>query len=123
MKLLSTKILAVLATTLFAGVAVVKAEGDDCTSVVDLVCASDSGFETLCQLLVDLALVDPLLGLAPVTVFAPTDAAFEAASGIIETLTNDQIATVVLTHVFDGVLFEKDLVCGKEYQMVRLTVQ
>ena len=96
----------------------VNAEGDkDCLSVVDLVCTAGSGFETLCGLLVDLELVDPLLSLVPVTVFAPTDGAFERASGIVETLTNGQVATVVLTHVFDGVLEEDDLVCGKEYDM------
>jgi transforming growth factor-beta-induced protein len=54
---------------------------------------------TLVGLLVDNNLVGTLQGDGPFTVFAPTNAAFEAISDVVETLTNDQIVEVLTYHV------------------------
>lgn len=54
---------------------------------------------TLVGLLVDNDLVGTLQGDGPFTVFAPTNAAFEAISDVVETLTPEQVVDVLTYHV------------------------
>jgi uncharacterized surface protein with fasciclin (FAS1) repeats len=46
--------------------------------------------------------VPVLNGAAGITVFAPNNAAFAAAAGVISTINNTQIANVLLNHVVPG---------------------
>jgi transforming growth factor-beta-induced protein len=59
-------------------------------------------------------LTDTLSGAGPFTVFAPTDAAFEAASAVIATLTEDQITDVLLYHVVGADALAADLTQGEK---------
>lgn len=75
-------------------------------SVVD-VAIDNSNFSTLVQAVVKAELVDALSGDGPFTVFAPTNAAFEALfaalniSGI-DDLTKDDLTPILLAHVVSG---------------------
>jgi uncharacterized surface protein with fasciclin (FAS1) repeats len=51
------------------------------------------------------------------TVFAPTNDAFDHISAVLSTLTSDEVKSVLLTHVVDGEVFSKDLVCGSTVKM------
>ncbi len=82
---------------------------------VAAVVANDSQFSTLAGLLDDAGLNDTLGGEDSVTVFAPTDAAFEAlGADVIGALARDPelLATVLLRHVTAGSLGSDDLEAG-----------
>jgi transforming growth factor-beta-induced protein len=75
-------------------------------SVVDIA-IDNSNFSTLVQAVVKAELVDALSGEGPLTVFAPTNAAFEtlfAALNIsgIDDLTKEDLAPILLAHVVSG---------------------
>ncbi len=86
----------------------------DLDSVVAVV-ASDSQFSTLSGLLGDAGLTETLDGDGPFTVFAPTDAAFEAlGADITGALGRDPalLATVLTHHVTNGLTTAADLEAG-----------
>ena len=90
------------------------------TTVPDLdpvatVVANDSQFSTLTGLFSDAGLTETLVGEGPFTVFAPTDAAFEAlGADITGTLGRDPdlLATVLTHHVTAGSITSNDLAGG-----------
>lgn len=73
--------------------------------------ASSLGFDSLVAAVgsADPAVGDALTGSAPLTVFAPTDAAFAAASSITATLDQAGLTDVLLYHVVPGALTAEDL--------------
>jgi transforming growth factor-beta-induced protein len=78
---------------------VATAQGiDDFSSLVEAVVAAD--------------LVEALQGEGPLTVFAPTNAAFEAISETVEGLTTEELTNVLLYHVVDGAVGAGDLTAG-----------
>lgn len=77
---------------------------DECTTgdVVDVAVGAGS-FTTLTKIVTDLGLVDTLKSVEAVTIFAPTDDAFAALpEGLLDGLTQDQVAAVVSRHVVAG---------------------
>jgi len=91
--------------------------------IVDTAVAAGS-FTTLASLLESTGLVDTLKGEGPFTVFAPTDAAFEALpEGTLDTLGQpenaDQLEAILLYHVAEGETFSGDLSDGQEIQTVQ----
>ena len=68
-----------------------------CVDVVNYV-HSTPGFKTLEKLVKDLGLVDPLKKAEPLTVFAPTDEAFDKLpKGTLDKLTKVQAKKIILT--------------------------
>lgn len=63
---------------------------------------ADEQFSTLTGAIVQAGLEETLRGPGPFTVFAPTNAAFEAAGIDPTTLSNDELATVLTHHVVAG---------------------
>jgi uncharacterized surface protein with fasciclin (FAS1) repeats len=65
--------------------------------------ATDLGnFGTLLSVATDLNLASTLQGAGPLTVLAPTDAAFAAISDVLDTLTNEQKTAIVEGHIING---------------------
>ncbi|MDX1591514.1 MAG: fasciclin domain-containing protein, partial [Balneolaceae bacterium] len=64
---------------------------------------------TLLGLLSDNDLVGTLQGAGPFTVFAPTNAAFEAIEGTLATLSSEQVVSTLLHHVYDALVLSTDL--------------
>jgi uncharacterized surface protein with fasciclin (FAS1) repeats len=60
------------------------------------------GLTALIDALNATGLVDTVDGLSGVTVFAPTNAAFEAISSVVKTLSKDQIAAILKLHIVSG---------------------
>jgi transforming growth factor-beta-induced protein len=85
-------------------------------SIVDL--ASNNGsFSILVEALVKAELVSTLSAAGPFTVFAPTDAAFNAlftSLGVagISALTKEQLTPILLKHVVSGNVVSSDLMTG-----------
>jgi len=74
--------------------------------------AIDAGFSTLATALTSANLVSALQADGPFTVFAPTDAAFQALpAGTLDALLNDPeaLAEVLLYHVVSGRVYARDL--------------
>jgi transforming growth factor-beta-induced protein len=69
-------------------------------------------FSTLVGAVVEAELVEALQGEGPLTVFAPTNAAFEAISETVEGLTKEELTNVLLYHVVDGAVGAGDLTAG-----------
>lgn len=93
-------------------------------TIVD-VAAGNPDFSTLVELVTAADLVDTLSGEGPFTVFAPTNAAFEAVpADVLEGLGADTEAlTAVLTyHVVAGEVLSTDLSDGQEVTTVEGTV-
>ena len=65
---------------------------------------------TLVGLLIDNNLVGTLQGDGPFTVFSPTNAAFEAISDVVSTLTPEQIVEVLTYHVLEANVESGDIV-------------
>jgi uncharacterized surface protein with fasciclin (FAS1) repeats len=83
------------------------------SDIVDTAAAAGS-FTTLLAAAQAAGLVDALKGEGPLTVFAPTDAAFAALpAGTVETLlkpeNKDQLAAILKLHVISGKVKSKDL--------------
>ena len=85
------------------------------TTVVDIIVGSDS-HNTLEAAVIAAELADDLSGDGPFTVFAPTDAAFEALpEGLIDELLLDptgELANILLHHVASGSVLSTDLSDG-----------
>ena len=122
-------------TTLIAVVAlattVVACDDDDTNPVagepqpdlVDTAIASGS-FETLVTALQAAELVETLRGPGPFTVFAPTDAAFEALpEGTLEDLlrpeNRDQLTAILTYHVVPGRLLAEDVLASTSLPTVQ----
>ena len=86
------------------------------SSVVDVVVNSDN-HNTLEAAVIAAGLADDLSGAGPFTVFAPTDAAFEALpEGTVETLLKDptgDLAQILLYHVVGAKAMSTDLSDGQ----------
>lgn len=85
---------------------VVTPSDEDCKSILELA-KSDDRLSTLVKAIVAADLVDALSGAGPLTVFAPTDKAFEALpEGALENIlaeeNKDQLANVLKYHVVSG---------------------
>ncbi|MGM0589017.1 MAG: fasciclin domain-containing protein [Bacteroidota bacterium] len=75
---------------------------NDLDSIVEIVQTNDD-FTILYSALTDANLVTTLEGEGPFTVFAPSDAAFEALpEGLLESLTTDQLAEILSYHVVEA---------------------
>ncbi len=70
-------------------------------------------FSTLVGAVVDAELVSALQAEGPLTVFAPTNAAFEAISDTVAGLSTEQLTNVLLYHVVDGAVGAGDLLAGE----------
>jgi transforming growth factor-beta-induced protein len=68
------------------------------------------GLTALIDALNATGLVDTVDGLSGVTVFAPTNAAFEAISSVVKTLSKDQIAAILKLHIVPSTLYSTDIV-------------
>ena len=89
------------------------AEGGDIVAVA----STTEGFSTLVAALTAGGLVETLQGAGPFTVFAPTDAAFEALpAGLLEKLLlpeNKAVLVSILTyHVVPGMVMSADIMAG-----------
>jgi len=87
------------------------------TDVVDIAINNNNNFNILVEAVVKAGLVDALKAEGPFTVFAPTNAAFEAlfaqlgVSGISD-LTADQLTPILLYHVVSGNVRAADVTSG-----------
>lgn len=96
----------------------VLAQDDMPATVVDIAAASPD-HTTLVAAVTQAGLVETLSGEGPFTVFAPTDAAFEAAladMGITaeELLANPDLAGILTYHVVPGKLMAADVIAAVE---------
>ena len=81
-------------------------------NIVDVL-VNDGRFTTLVAAVEAAALVEPLSGEGPLTVFAPTDEAFaKLPAGTVEALLNDipALTNILLYHVVDGAVKAEDVV-------------
>jgi uncharacterized surface protein with fasciclin (FAS1) repeats/predicted lipoprotein with Yx(FWY)xxD motif len=87
-------------------------------TVVDIINASEA-HTNLALVLAITELDEVLKGEGPFTVFAPTDAAFEALpAGLIEGLTEEQVVQILLYHVVAAKALSTDLSDGQEITTV-----
>jgi len=105
--------LALTAAALMAGPAFADGHGKD---IVDIA-AGNEDFSTLVAAVQAADLVETLKGDGPFTVFAPTNAAFEALpEGTVETLlkpeNKDKLAAILTYHVVPGKVMSGDLSNG-----------
>jgi uncharacterized surface protein with fasciclin (FAS1) repeats len=112
----TSKTLALVATFLLVGFSTsVNAGGHSTAPTGDIVdVASGAGFTTLVAAVKAAGLVDALKGEGPLTVFAPTDAAFAALpAGTLDSLlkpeNKDQLTAILLYHVVPGKVMSADL--------------
>jgi uncharacterized surface protein with fasciclin (FAS1) repeats len=92
---------------------------EQCESIAQVVCTLPE-FEILCALVRDVDLVGILSSFDEVTVFAPTNQAFESLPmEFADAVINDPelLRTVLLTHVYPGKLFSTSLECDMEISM------
>ncbi|MDB4307837.1 fasciclin domain-containing protein [Gammaproteobacteria bacterium] len=109
LSLLAAMLLVGFSTTVNAGGHKAAGPGD----IVD-VAAGAGSFNTLVAAVKAAGLVDALKGDGPLTVFAPTDAAFAALpAGTLDSLllpeNKDQLASILLYHVVSGKVMSADL--------------
>ena len=80
-------------------------------TIVDI--AIDNGFNVLAAALTEAGLVDDLQGTGPFTVFAPTDAAFNAAGITASNVGSvEGLASILTYHVISGKIMSSDLSSG-----------
>lgn len=82
------------------------------TEDIVAVASGNEDFSTLVAALAKADLVDVLQGDGPFTVFAPTNQAFEQAGIVVEDLTKEELAPVLLYHVLAGRVLEDDITSG-----------
>lgn len=70
-------------------------------------------FSSLVGAVVDADLVEALQADGPLTVFAPTNAAFEAIADTVDGLSTEELTNVLLYHVVDGAVGAGDLTAGE----------
>lgn len=119
---MKTLFASVAATALFVGGAGMVAHADhhkemkDKKDIVETAMANDD-FSTLVTAVQEAGLVEALQGDGPFTVFAPTNAAFDALpDGTLDTLlmdeNQDQLAGILKLHVVSGKIKAKDIADG-----------
>ncbi len=94
------------------------AQYEEQADIVDTAVAADA-FNTLVAAVQAAGLVDTLKGEGPFTVFAPTDAAFEALpAGTLDSLLadTDQLSAILTYHVVPGEYFAAETPAG-EYEL------
>ncbi|MCF8223569.1 MAG: fasciclin domain-containing protein [Bacteroidales bacterium] len=106
--------LIILSLALIGAFTITSCEKDpeeDPETIVDL--AVDNGFNVLAAALTEAGLIDDLEGPGPFTVFAPSDAAFNAA-GITATNVGeiDGLESILKYHVISGKIISADLTSG-----------
>jgi transforming growth factor-beta-induced protein len=112
----SIKLLALLFLTTFIFTACnssssTAAETDP--TIVEIAVGNDN-FSTLVSALSQAGLVETLEGNGPFTVFAPTNDAFaDLPQGTLESLTNDQLQSILLYHVIGAEVFAGDLAASQ----------
>lgn len=74
---------------------------------------------SLVNLVADANLVTTLQGVGPFTVFAPTNAAFDAASDLVATLSPEQVTAVLTYHVAAAQALAGDLTDGQVIETVQ----
>lgn len=89
-------------------------------SIVEIA-VSDSQFSTLVSALDRVGLVSVLEGNGPFTVFAPTNAAFQAAGIDLNALSDEALTEVLLYHVLGAEVFSGDLADGQTYATTAAT--
>jgi transforming growth factor-beta-induced protein len=100
------------------GTSIVDPPQEDDPNLVELA-QSDDNFSTLVSLVVDLDLVD-VLSNNELTVFAPTNAAFDALpDGVVESLTAEQLTEIVTYHLVEGTVMSSDLAPQQDVVMVQ----
>ena len=77
-------------------------------TLVDIA-VGDERFSTLVSIVVDLGLAETLTS-EQLTVFAPTNAAFDAISSVIPDLTNADLEQIVLYHLLEGTVLSTEIV-------------
>jgi transforming growth factor-beta-induced protein len=80
---------------------------------------SDDNFSTLVEILIDLDLVDALTGDDDLTVFAPTNDAFDAISDAIPGLTDEDLEAIVLYHITEGAILSSQLESSQGVTMLQ----
>ncbi len=115
-QLLSGLLVVVLLVFSFGGAAFADAHLAE--TVVDIAVDTEGEFDILVAALTEAGLVDTLKGEGPFTVFAPTDAAFEALLAELEIeaadlLAHPQLEQVLLYHVVAGKVMSGDLEDGE----------
>ncbi len=104
------------------------AEGHMAETVVDIAVDTEGEFTILEAALTEAGLVETLQGEGPFTVFAPTDAAFEALLGELgieaeDLLAHPQLEEVLLYHVVSGKVMSSDLESGDVETLLGETVE
>lgn len=112
------KVYSILVAALVALTAVACAQTEAPATVVD-VAASDPQFSTLVSAVQTAGLAETLASQGPFTVFAPTDAAFEAALADLgitaeELLARDDLASILTYHVVPTELLAADVLQAVE---------
>ncbi len=79
------------------------------------IASDDPQFSTLVGALQRVNLDDVLNGTGPFTVFAPTNAAFQALGVDLTTLTDDQLEEILLYHVLGAQVKAGDIATGQTY--------
>jgi uncharacterized surface protein with fasciclin (FAS1) repeats len=123
--LVAAALVFVFAFALFAPAVQAEKPGD---TIVDIALGNDN-FETLVAAVVKADLVDTLNGNRMFTVFAPTDAAFDAAAEavlgtgstgmeLVNALDKATLANILLYHVAPGERFSADVVSADRIRMM-----
>jgi uncharacterized surface protein with fasciclin (FAS1) repeats len=74
--------------------------------------AKDAGIDTLVRTLSRTDLLDTVEGLSDVTIFAPTDRAFDAADATLSGLSEETVKAALTYHVAKGVGYSSNLQTG-----------
>ena len=85
-------------------------------NVVQMARVNPATFSSLVGNVVKASLVETLSGTGPFTVFAPTDAAFTAASATVSTLSNAQLGYVLKYHVLGSQVLSTGIPFGSPVQ-------
>jgi len=88
--------------------------GTGTQTIVDLASGNDDLTTLVAQLSKFPDLIAALNGAGPLTVFAPTNAAFAAIQDIVDGLTEAQLKEVLQNHVFGGLAYSYGLTNGEE---------
>lgn len=79
---------------------------------------TDPNFSTLAGIIEDLGLENTVSN-DQLTIFAPTNAAFEAISDVIPNLTNEDITAIVQYHLTQGTILSSDLAATQDVEMLQ----
>lgn len=94
-----------------------SAEPDTAPDLLEVI-QTDPDFSTLASVVEDLGLTEALTT-QTLTVFAPTNAAFDAISDVIPTLTNEDLTAIVQYHLTGGAILSTDLAPSQDVEMLQ----